>query len=166
MSKSDPQYVRLCKRLTRGLVADVTGGSGWSLAGYDVKPFPEEEEGADYVRRLLSQGILESASTAEYELVQEESGKVADTLPEYERQDHQEHQVQDAQRAAIARVKAQREEIDPDEDEYEADEARRRAVIEDQKDLGLDSDDPEEQMRPKQRKSASKGKKGQPASAE
>lgn len=132
---SDPNYVKLAKRLTNGMVADLE--SGWSIAGYDVKEFPEDSRQAQFVRGALNDSRLEAASTSEYELVEEErvglaefeaerlaaAGKVAPI---------QEHQIQDRHQASSRRVQEQRDEVDPDEHPFEATKARRAAVLEEQ----------------------------------
>lgn len=73
----NPKYVRLVMRLSRSHVGDVQGGSGWSISGLHVKPFPEVTErasdktkaAAKFVTNMLRRGVLEAASSAEYEEV-------------------------------------------------------------------------------------------------
>lgn len=76
-----PSHVRLAERLNRGIVADIEGGSGWSIAGLDVKKVPDEkkEPGAHrFVTTALRQGKLEAASAGEYQEVQEANGLIAE----------------------------------------------------------------------------------------
>lgn len=70
---STPKYVRLVERLNRGIVADIDGGSGWSIAGLDVKEVPdaqEEPRAHKFVVDALRRGKLEAAEASEYEVVQ------------------------------------------------------------------------------------------------
>lgn len=78
---SAPNYVRLVERLNRGIVADVAGGTGWSIAGLDVKEVPDEAE--DYRAHLfvlaqLRQGHLEAATAGEYQDVQDANDAIAE----------------------------------------------------------------------------------------
>lgn len=77
---ADPTHVRLAERLNRGIVADVSGGSGWSIAGLDVKPVPSDKD--DHVARAfvlsqVRQGKLEAATAAEYKDVQKANDTIA-----------------------------------------------------------------------------------------
>lgn len=164
------KYVRLAKRLVRGIVADV-GGSGWSIAGYDIKEVPEDGTlAARFVRKALADGRLEVASQAEFDLVQEENEASAEVVRDSDPERFkvlQEHQIQENAARASQALQEQREEVDPDEDGYEAQMARRAALLDEQDELGLNSDDPEEQMKPKARgaKKAAKGQKPKQAAA-
>lgn len=65
-----PTYVRLAKRLERGIVADLD--SGWSIAGLDVRKTPDKSENGSafkFVKKALADGRLEGASKAEWEEV-------------------------------------------------------------------------------------------------
>src|SRR5215471_2315257 len=62
---TDPKYVRLNDYMSSQTIADIQGGSGWSISGAEVAPFPKEEDAARYVRQQLAVGILEAASKAE-----------------------------------------------------------------------------------------------------
>lgn len=67
---SDPQYVRLASRVSNGTQVDLN--TGWSISGMDVKPFPSDNTAAAaFVRSRMQRNILEPASAAEYEDVQE-----------------------------------------------------------------------------------------------
>jgi hypothetical protein len=73
-NSSNPSFVRLAPRASRGVLADI-GGSGWSISGRDVLPYPdkaEEPEAARFVRQNIRRGILEEASRGEYEEVHPE----------------------------------------------------------------------------------------------
>ena len=129
MPNDDPQYVRLANRLSRGILADVEG-SGWSISGLDVKPFPEGTNAARFVRHALRDGKLEPASRAEHEEVQSEAKKVADTT-------HQEAKVMGAALEGHARLSESRA-SDDDADSDDDDDDRVRQFDE-------ESDDPEEQ---------------------
>lgn len=63
----DPSYVRLTDRLIRGCQVDLR--SGWSIAGLDVREFPDSDypDAQQFVRGLLQRGVLEGASAAEFE---------------------------------------------------------------------------------------------------
>lgn len=62
----DPKYVRLVEHLNTSVIADIQGGSGWSISGNEVKEFPKRPpEAQRFVRQRLVQGILEPASAAE-----------------------------------------------------------------------------------------------------
>lgn len=74
-------HVRLAERLNRTIVADVSGGSGWSIAGLDVKEVPSDtEEPAAYafVQSALRQGKLEEATVGEYRTVQKANNLTAE----------------------------------------------------------------------------------------
>lgn len=78
---STPSHVRLAERLNRGIVADVESGSGWSIAGLDVKEVPDAEDDPvahQFVLSQLRQGKLESASAGEYQDVQEANSLIAE----------------------------------------------------------------------------------------
>jgi hypothetical protein len=115
---TDPNYVKLAKRLQRGIQADLR--SGWSIAGLDVQKFPSEDKvAAKYVRTALRDGRLEAATKSEYETVQEEAAAVADSSPSYAREEralHQEQQIRDKAAASAKRVKAAGEQPSPVEE--------------------------------------------------
>jgi hypothetical protein len=73
---SDPKFVRLADRLAiGGTCADVN--SGWSICGFDVKQFPDEDfyPGASkFVRKQIRLGNLEEAGEAEYNEVHDPDG--------------------------------------------------------------------------------------------
>lgn len=127
-----PKYIRLADHLTRGMRADIN--SGFSIAGYDVKEAPDQEdypEQAAFVKRELSAGRLEQASKAEYDEVHPDI--YAELGIEVERKIVVEGTVQEAHVQAAAMkahraVKAGRQV--ESEDEVAADEERRAALIE------------------------------------
>lgn len=123
---NDPKYVRLADHLADSTVADIAGGSGWSIAGRDVREFPEEEGAARYVRSRLVQGLLEPAGKAEYDEVQNANKAVAESVapPAPGTVPAQEGALQDAatkaqQRLAQSRQKASNDDDDEDGDEDE-----------------------------------------------
>lgn len=62
----DPKYVRLVEHMQSSVIADIVGGSGWSIAGNEVKEFPTRPDSAKrFVRQKLVANILEPASAAE-----------------------------------------------------------------------------------------------------
>lgn len=72
MARTDPKYVRLAEHMANRIVADIEGGSGWSISGMQVKTFPDEETeptACRYVRSQLVAGLLEPAGKAEYDEV-------------------------------------------------------------------------------------------------
>lgn len=192
--ENDPDYVRLSKRMSRGIVADI-GKSGWSISGLDVKPFPEDDDVDEqkYVRRLVNNGTLEPCSKAEYEEVHPEASEDADSDNDGEafvravetvlsggrrKNGIQEAQVQkriqrDHARLAAKRDEAEDSEDDEDDGEFitESPSERRARLIEAQKEAGLDTDDPEEQVaakrgtavKPKSAKAKKAAKKAAPS---
>lgn len=148
----DPKYVRLANRLSRGMLADVYE-SQWSIAGLDVRPFPEDMRAARFVRNALSDGKLEPASAAEYEEVTE-INEVADEILR-QRPDYREtaalFQEAAIQRAAAEQTARVAEARDADEAaEAEADLAAaqedREARLKEQEEAGLNDDDIERQQ--------------------
>lgn len=150
---NDPQYVRLTNRLGLQMVADVTGGSGWSISGLDVKEFPDDEDEAAYVRVQLGRGVLEPATKAEYEEVHDEDD-VSEVVARYTdpsgKKPWQEAEVQAASRKRRVAIEESRElsedELAEFEDEDELDAQRRQAIVEEQEELDLGTDDPEAQV--------------------
>jgi len=68
---NDPKYVRLPERLLTGNVTDIDGGTGWGIAGLDVKEFPEDPDEQAFVRASLRAQLLEPATAAEFNRVQD-----------------------------------------------------------------------------------------------
>lgn len=142
---TDPQYVRLSTQLQEGIVCDVQG-SGWSIAGYDVKKFPEKKEEARFVRSKLNAGMLESASKAEYD-----EAKGEDLAAEVARQAkagvHQEGKLQEVAAEVTAKL-ADKLGVSQEalmEAYLEADAEDRQARLDEAEEAGLNTDDPEEQ---------------------
>lgn len=148
---NDPKYVRLVPRLQHGMICDVQG-TGWSIAGLDVRKFPEDRQEARYVRAALNSGKLEPCSKAEWDTAHDTSleEEVLRQAPDYREKASavQEGRIQKVARQAAAKVAAA---LGTDEDaEYEAllaeDEEYRRERMEEQEEMGLNTDDPEEQV--------------------
>lgn len=126
---ADPKYVRLADHLTRGLRADIN--SGWSIAGFDVRPMPDKEEEPNsyaYVKGELNAGRLEGASKAEYE----EAHPDLLTSDEEDSRPYQEREVQRAAQSVHRKIRARRSGEEATS-AYEVDEARRKAVLKSQK---------------------------------
>lgn len=67
-----PKYVRLADRLKTRTQVDLN--SGFTISGLDVKEVPDRKKYPNahrYIREKLARGVLEPASAAEYEEVQE-----------------------------------------------------------------------------------------------
>lgn len=150
MSNNDPSYVRLATRLQNGIVCDVES-SGWSIAGLDVKPFPEDKQAARYVRAQLNAGKLEHASKAEWEDAHDDSveQEVLRQRPDYREKASgvQEGQIQQVAREARARIE-EKLGVDADaefEELLELDAADRQERLREQEEAGLNTNDPEEQ---------------------
>lgn len=161
---TNPEYVRLADHLVHGLIVD-TDGTGWSISGLDVKPFPDNREEARFVKRQLNAGKLEAAGVAEYEEAHpdgdEEAGD-AEAFVEAVRAaagrgaPRQEHKLradlkgkQDRMRAARFAATLEREGVDLDEDddleamiESERQARRREALLDSQTDEDDEDDDP------------------------
>lgn len=71
MANKDPKFVRLANLHTHGMLADITDyGSLWSISGFEVKPFPNADldpEAAAFVRAKMQRGVIEEASSDEYD---------------------------------------------------------------------------------------------------
>lgn len=148
---SNPPFVRLTKRLTRQVIADLP--SKFAISGVRVVPYPEDNpDQALFVRRLLARGVLEEASRAEYEEQEEVDGELAkagffDDTHKKEVVSYQEHLVVERQAAAQKRVSDKRAETeDEDETEIALLEERRASLLEQQEEMGLNEDDPEKQI--------------------
>jgi hypothetical protein len=170
---NDPSYVRLATRLQNGIVCDVDG-SGWSIAGLDVRKFPEDKQAARYVRAKLNAGLLEPASKAEWEDAHDDAveQEVLRQAPDYR---EKASAVQEGQIQRVAREARQRIEeklgVDADaefEEQLAADAEDREERLREQEEAGLNTDDPEEQKArttgQKPRKSGGKKKGGKKAS--
>lgn len=125
---SDPKYVRLREDLAGGICADIY--SGWSIAGYDVLAFPTDQLPAEFVQGKLRAGILESASKAEFDEVQEsdkrsqEAAQPAVTVEVVT--PHQEHRIQAEAKSSREKLQKLREDNPADEDDEEEDEKEKK----------------------------------------
>lgn len=156
---TDPQYVRLSTQLQEGIVCDVQG-SGWSIAGYDVKKFPEKKEEQRFVRSKLNAQMLEPASKAEYD-----EAKGEDLVKEVERQKkegvHQEGRIQEIATEVTAKL-ADKLGVSQEalmEAYLEADAEDRKARLDEVEEAGLNTDDPEVQKARTRGESSKKGSK-------
>lgn len=80
MAPRHPDYVRLPERLLSGCVVDVNGGSGFSLSGLDVKPFPDEDdepEAFQFALDAMKTQKIEEATEEEYNAVRKHADAVA-----------------------------------------------------------------------------------------
>lgn len=159
-----PKYVRLAARLSDGIVADVFG-SGWSIAGKDVKEFPEDKAAARFVRQGLDSGKLEPASKAEHEEVHgvenEAEAEMLKQNPDFGK-NLQEHKLREATAEGAERLGAGVEARLAEEEEAElaAAEEDRQARLAAQEEAGLNDDDIERQQAgTEKRSSVSKAKK-------
>lgn len=125
MPVSDPSYVTLSARNALGMCADIIGGSRWSISGYDVKPFPAETNprAQQFVREMVRRGVLEEASKAEYEEVQDAAKAVqdehlanVDLMDKLSKGGVQEGRIQEVVAERRAAVKAKRAERQPAEE--------------------------------------------------
>jgi len=164
MATNDPGYVRLANRLTGGMIADVDGGSGWSIAGLDVRKFPKDNsQAARFVRQNLVAGKLENASKAEWDEAHDQSVEEALAAQDPDWKKNAGHQEAQLQRAAQKATDRLREKLSLDEEaEYERFLEWREADLKERLDSQDDSDDPEEQVartNPSRKTAASRGKK-------
>ena len=66
---ADPTHIRLSNNHCHGIVADIEGGSLFSVSGFEVKPFPAADwqtDAAVWVRRQMRSGVIEPAEASEY----------------------------------------------------------------------------------------------------
>lgn len=89
---SDPKYVRLADHMSGRQITDIAGGSGWTISGGDVQPFPKKPVQKRFVRQKLAQGILEPAGKAEYDEIQKSNKQFEDLV---EKHGVQEGMIQD-----------------------------------------------------------------------
>lgn len=61
------QYVKLAPALQDRQIADIAGGSLWSISGIEVKEYPEPQRAADFARDMFRQGRLVEATQAEFD---------------------------------------------------------------------------------------------------
>lgn len=95
------QYVRLAKRLEKGIVADLD--SGWSIAGLDVRQVPAKEDNplaAKFVKKALADGRLEAASKAEWDEVHDTEAVEREAVEGRKRAGHVNSQEAHIQREA------------------------------------------------------------------
>lgn len=89
---TDPQYVKLSHKASRGMLVDLDMGSGFSISGRDVKEFPSDLPSKKYVRRELKRGNIVVASAAEFE----EAKDGDEAIPSDTELPHQEHRIREA----------------------------------------------------------------------
>lgn len=170
---NDPSYVRLANRLSLQTIADISEfGSGWSISGLDVKEFPEDTEAARYVRLKVGQGVLETASRAEFEEVQDDE-EAASVVARFSDPNAplpwQEADVQEVHARKRQQIADNRGLDEAEEDEEWEGQNRSAALLEEQDELDLGTDDPEVQTQRTARGGAqavkakkSAGKRGRP----
>lgn len=159
---TNPKFVRLVDRLTNGMYADLD--SGWSISGYDVKEFPEDNNQGRVVRSAIHSGILEAASQAEFDEIREADAELEANRqiesPVEKASNWQENRIQAQAKATRQKLQEARA-ADADDEDYdpyqgrslldrdisdEANEERRAALLEEADDLDLGTDDPEVQV--------------------
>jgi len=121
---SDPKYVRL----RTGLNGRYDLNSGWGISGLDVKEMPDKEvrpRAYAFVKGELNAGRLEGASKAEFDETQVELVSPEDGL-------YQERAIQERAQAQHAKIMARRAGR-TETDAASADEARRKAILKQQK---------------------------------
>jgi hypothetical protein len=164
------------------MICDVHG-TGWSIAGLDVKPFPagdtkQAKQEARYVRANLNAGKLEHASKAEFEEAHDDAleQEVLRQVPDYR---EKASAIQEGQLQAVVKETAERvaAKLGVDEDAVyeamlEADKEGRRERLDEAREQDLGTDDPEKQVArttgqsPKASDKKGKGKKAKDAPAE
>lgn len=129
---ADPSYIRLADHMSDSMVADIAGGSGWSISGRDVQAFPKEDDAASrFVRSRLVLGLLEPCGKAEYEEVQEANRRMAEVAPRVnDKQEPVNLQEADIQRvaASLAKKLGQSQEDEGDDEDDEVSRLRGRAL--------------------------------------
>lgn len=120
---NDPRFVRLADHLADSTLSDIAGGSGFTISGRDVQPFPGDEAGQRFVRSRLVQGHLEPAGKAEYEEIQSANEVIAEIALESLPADQplQEGTVQRAAAEAARRIAKSRSAAQEEEDEEDSD---------------------------------------------
>jgi len=76
---ADPTHIRLSNNHCHGIVADIEGGSLFSLSGFEVKKFPAEDwqtDAAAWVRQQMRRGVIEAADPSEHEQQQQVAAEV------------------------------------------------------------------------------------------
>lgn len=150
----NPKYVRLADHMVNGCCVDME--SGFSISGYDVQPFPEEDRDASrFVRRKINAGVLEPAGQAEYDEAhpEEEEDENASAARDFvaavkavdAKAPSQEHLVRQKHGDRLSRIKAARASANDEDDDYERESARREALINEADEGDLNTDDPEQQ---------------------
>lgn len=74
---NDPKFVRLADHMSDRTISDIAGGSGWSISGRDVRPFPKRADQQRFVRQKLAANLLEPAGKAEFDEVSKHDAKFA-----------------------------------------------------------------------------------------
>lgn len=81
---NDPKYVRLADHMSDSALADVQGGSGWSISGRQVREFPTKDDQARFARSQLVHGLLEPASKAELDEMKKSDEELAALAASFE----------------------------------------------------------------------------------
>jgi hypothetical protein len=170
-TNDDPTYVRLATRLQEGIVADVLG-TGWSIAGLDVRKFPSSKnrQAQRFVRLCLNQGKLEPASKAEWDEAHDNPAGDEYAAQQKSRPDIrkdvppiQESKLQKVAAEAAEELRSKRG-VDAEaefQEDLEADRQDRLERLREAEEAGMNTDDPEEQkaISAGQKKGGKKGKK-------
>lgn len=132
-----PKYVRLTNRLSGRTCVDLQ--SGWSISGLDVVEVPDRKKSPNahrFIRDKLNRGVLEPASRAEFEEVEEASEESRERFAQRLQglsslgirpaslgfAVHQEGEVQKAAQDRRASIEAKRAQTSDEEDEVDPDE--------------------------------------------
>lgn len=137
---NDPKYVRLSDRLSNGTLVDTY--SHWGITGLDVIEFPVDGTPAaqEFVRGALRRGLLEGASKAEFEEIQDSNDALVAAVARDEdeekalRKAGQEAVVVRTANSEAKRLAASRAGEGPG-GAYDADRKRRQAILATQKEL-------------------------------
>lgn len=125
----DPKFVRLHNRLARGSQVDLA--SGFGISGLDIVPFPKDADQAAHVRDGLRRGVYDAASDSEVEAFRgRENDYLERTGVAAEPPRHQEGQVRALADADRIEIEGSRGLGRNNVAAYEADQARRDALIE------------------------------------
>lgn len=121
MPKLDPSFVRLRDGYQHSQISDIIEyGTLWTIAGQEVKPFPDPETDpveVQFVRDLIRRGTLEEATQVEYDeqqvaaamLARQHLAQVNYTQRIDERDSPQEAPLQDIVKATQRQIAKRRE---------------------------------------------------------